>query len=71
MFTEFKLCISDVDLSKNNLPRVPDALYTLPNMKRLNLSENSIIDIASDIGGEFIYLFSVFFYIFFLNFPSS
>lgn len=40
----------DVDLGANNLPAVPSILYSLPNLKRLNLSDNSISELAPDIG---------------------
>lgn len=39
--------LSDVDLAQNALPRVPDALYCLPNLKRLNLSDNEISELSS------------------------
>lgn len=39
--------LSDVDLAQNNLPKVPDALYSLPNLKRLNLSENEITELST------------------------
>lgn len=46
------LCnLCDVDLSKNALTKVPDALYSLQNLKRLNLSDNEISDISSGIIG--------------------
>lgn len=37
--------LADLDLSRNDLPRVPDALYTLPNLRRLNLSNNVITEL--------------------------
>lgn len=40
----------ELDLAQNNLPRVPDALYTLPNLKRLNLSDNELTEISHAIG---------------------
>jgi len=42
--------LSDVDLSMNGLPRVPEALYPLPNLKRLNLSSNNITELSSAVG---------------------
>ncbi|XP_054268551.1 protein flightless-1 [Macrosteles quadrilineatus] len=38
--------LQDLDLSFNNLPKVPDALYTLPTLRRLNLSSNCITELA-------------------------
>jgi Leucine-rich repeat (LRR) protein len=49
----------ELDLAQNNLPRVPDALYTLPNLKRLNLSDNELTEISHAIGKPkslFIYI---------------
>lgn len=39
--------LSDVDLAQNALPKVPDALYSLSNLKRLNLSENEITELST------------------------
>ncbi|XP_068099632.1 protein flightless-1 homolog [Hyperolius riggenbachi] len=36
----------DVDLSMNELTRVPECLYTLTSLKRLNLSSNQINDLS-------------------------
>lgn len=36
----------DVDLSCNDLTRVPECLYTLPNLHRLNLSSNQISELS-------------------------
>lgn len=44
--------LADVDLAQNALPKVPDALYSLPNLKRLNLSDNEIVELST--GTEFI-----------------
>ncbi|XP_046688250.1 LOW QUALITY PROTEIN: protein flightless-1-like [Homalodisca vitripennis] len=38
--------LRDVDLSFNDLPKVPDALYTVPTLRRLNLSSNCITELA-------------------------
>ncbi|XP_050429442.1 protein flightless-1 [Adelges cooleyi] len=38
--------LTDLDLSCNQLPKVPDALYTLINLKRLNLSSNVITELS-------------------------
>ncbi|XP_053326968.1 protein flightless-1 homolog [Spea bombifrons] len=38
--------LSDVDLSMNDLTRVPECLYTLTNIKRLNLSSNQISELS-------------------------
>jgi len=37
-------------LSKNALIKIPDGLLTLPNLKRLNLSENQLKEITPAIG---------------------
>lgn len=42
--------LSDVDFSQNNLPRIPDVLYTLSTLKRLNLSDNCISEVSPVIG---------------------
>ncbi|XP_041364511.1 protein flightless-1 homolog isoform X2 [Gigantopelta aegis] len=38
--------LQDVDLSHNDLPRVPEALYKLISLKRLNLSNNCIQELS-------------------------
>uniref|UniRef100_A0A670JT16 FLII actin remodeling protein n=1 Tax=Podarcis muralis TaxID=64176 RepID=A0A670JT16_PODMU len=38
--------LSDVDLSCNDLTRVPECLYTLSNIRRLNLSSNQIGELS-------------------------
>ncbi|XP_035825487.1 protein flightless-1 homolog isoform X3 [Aplysia californica] len=38
--------LQDVDLSYNNLTRVPEALYKLSSLKRLNLSDNEISELS-------------------------
>ena len=42
----------DVDLSRNELPQVPESLYKLPALRRLNLSDNQIKEIAL-MAGQF------------------
>ncbi|EEC17524.1 flightless-I, putative, partial [Ixodes scapularis] len=42
--------LSDVDFSQNALPRIPDVLYTLTTLRRLNLSDNCISEISPVIG---------------------
>lgn len=37
---------ADVDLSCNNLSRVPECLYTLGSLRRLNLSSNQITELS-------------------------
>ncbi|XP_049873153.1 protein flightless-1 [Pectinophora gossypiella] len=39
--------LCDVDLSRNALTKVPDALYSLLSLKRLNLSDNEIAEVSS------------------------
>ncbi|CAG9770082.1 unnamed protein product [Ceutorhynchus assimilis] len=41
--------LTDVDLSENALPKVPEALYSLASLKRLNLSDNEITELSSAI----------------------
>ncbi|KAG8145810.1 hypothetical protein E2320_012293 [Naja naja] len=38
--------LADVDLSCNDLSRVPECLYTLSNLRRLNLSTNQISELS-------------------------
>ncbi|KAK2111043.1 hypothetical protein P7K49_010789 [Saguinus oedipus] len=38
--------LADVDLSCNDLTRVPECLYTLPSLCRLNLSSNQITELS-------------------------
>nr|XP_053630930.1 protein flightless-1 homolog [Cherax quadricarinatus] len=38
--------LADVDLSHNNLDKIPDCIYTLSNLKRLNMSDNAITEIS-------------------------
>uniref|UniRef100_G3U1M6 FLII actin remodeling protein n=1 Tax=Loxodonta africana TaxID=9785 RepID=G3U1M6_LOXAF len=38
--------LADVDLSCNDLARVPECLYTLPSLRRLNLSSNQITELS-------------------------
>ncbi|KAH8037300.1 hypothetical protein HPB51_009855 [Rhipicephalus microplus] len=40
----------DVDFSQNALPRIPDVLYTLTTLRRLNLSDNAITEVSPVIG---------------------
>lgn len=47
-------CLTDLDLSRNELPRVPDALYTLTNLRRLNLSNNLITELSLALGMYFV-----------------
>ncbi|UXI14718.1 leucine-rich repeat protein [Sarcoptes scabiei] len=39
----------ELNLSKNNLPRIPEIVYALPALRRLNLSENFLTEIATNI----------------------
>nr|XP_006817675.1 PREDICTED: protein flightless-1 homolog [Saccoglossus kowalevskii] len=39
--------LSDVDLSYNELSRVPEAFYQIKSLKRINLSNNSITEIST------------------------
>ena len=42
--------LADVDLSRNALTKIPDGLFTLPGLKRLNLSENQLKEVSVAIG---------------------
>ncbi|CAH1794524.1 unnamed protein product [Owenia fusiformis] len=39
--------LADLDLSYNDLPRVPEAVYKMKSLKRLNLSSNAITELSS------------------------
>ncbi|XP_042876156.1 protein flightless-1-like [Penaeus japonicus] len=41
--------LADVDLSHNDLQKIPDCIFTLRNIKRLNMSDNSISEISGSI----------------------
>uniref|UniRef100_W8BIH1 Protein flightless-1 n=1 Tax=Ceratitis capitata TaxID=7213 RepID=W8BIH1_CERCA len=41
--------LSELDISKNMLPKIPDCVYNLPNLKRVNLSDNAITELSSNI----------------------
>lgn len=45
-FHSFLLHLLDVDLSCNDLTRVPECLYSLGSLKRLNLSSNQISELS-------------------------
>ena len=47
---------SDVDLSCNDLPRVPEPLYKLSSLKHLNLSDNQISEMSLLIGKYFTFI---------------
>lgn len=42
--------LADVDLLHNDLQKIPDCIFTLRNIKRLNMSDNSISEISGSIG---------------------
>jgi Leucine-rich repeat (LRR) protein len=42
--------VTDIDLSQNDLLKVPSLLFSLPNLKRINLSGNQISDLPPDLG---------------------
>ncbi|KAH3871904.1 hypothetical protein DPMN_035119 [Dreissena polymorpha] len=44
--------ISDVDLSKNDLLRIPEPLYKVSSLKHLNLSDNQISELSLLIGND-------------------
>lgn len=39
--------LTDLDLSHNDLPRVPEPIYRMTNLKRLDLSHNQITELSS------------------------
>ncbi|XP_013412224.1 protein flightless-1 homolog isoform X3 [Lingula anatina] len=39
--------LTDIDLSKNDLPKVPEPIYKLLSIKRLNISDNNITELSS------------------------
>ena len=39
--------LCDVDVSQNELPAVPEALYKLEGLKRLNLADNNIRELSN------------------------
>ena len=41
--------MADVDLSENELTKIPEGLLTLPNLKRLNLGSNQVAEVSADI----------------------
>lgn len=43
-------CLTEFIISNNNLSRVPDVIYTFKTLKRLNLSDNRINELSSEIG---------------------
>ncbi|CAF0945256.1 unnamed protein product [Adineta steineri] len=43
--------LSDLDLSANDLPAVPDVVYKLKALKRLNLNDNQIIELTGQSDG--------------------
>lgn len=44
--------ILDLDLSANDLPSVPDVVYKLRTLRRLNLNDNQIKELSS-LSGRF------------------
>ncbi len=40
----------DLDLSRNNLAIIPDHVYRIKTLRRLNLSQNCLSDLAHEIG---------------------
>ena len=49
-FVYIKLLFLDLDLSANDLPAVPDVVYRLKALKRLNLNDNQITDLTGQSG---------------------
>jgi Leucine-rich repeat (LRR) protein len=42
--------LTELDLAQNALPKVPEALYCLRNLRRLNLSDNEMTELSQAIG---------------------
>lgn len=42
--------LTDVDLSHNDLTRIPEALYAITTLERLNLSFNEIDELSMAMG---------------------
>lgn len=38
--------LEDVDFSSNDLDAIPDAIFKLKNLRKLNLSDNQIVEVA-------------------------
>jgi Leucine-rich repeat (LRR) protein len=47
---EALLDVGEVDLSQNGLSRIPDGLFVLPTLRRLNMSNNIMTELHSAIG---------------------
>lgn len=47
---DLSLTVTDLDISCNNLPRLPEVLYKMKSLKRLNISDNEIEELSSLIG---------------------
>ncbi|XP_015752858.1 PREDICTED: protein flightless-1 homolog [Acropora digitifera] len=43
----YMVIIADLDLSYNDLPRVPEPVYLIASLKRVNLSHNQITEVSS------------------------
>jgi len=41
--------LREVDLSRNNLVKIPEGLFSVPSLRRLNLSENELKDLPGSI----------------------
>ena len=42
--------LPDIDLSYNALPRLPESLYKIRTLKRLNVCNNEIVELTSCVG---------------------
>ena len=54
---ESLLDVTEVDLSQNGLTKIPDGLFVLPTLRKLNMSNNIMTELHSAIG---IYLHTFF-----------
>lgn len=50
------LFLPDIDLSRNDLPRLPEPIYNLKSLKRLNISDNQIEELSSLVGKTLVIL---------------
>jgi Leucine-rich repeat (LRR) protein len=46
MDIEYNCVLIDLDFSCNDLPSIPDVIYKMKRLRRLNLSNNLITDVA-------------------------
>lgn len=42
--------LTELDLSQNEFTKIPESLYELGNLRRINLSNNNIVELSNSIG---------------------